>query len=657
MTTKKEDPKLMEKIDRFFRKYGIVLLLSGLFVLLFILSYLSEGTYGGSDDYGHYKFARYAFSHPELYLEHWAKPFFTLLASPFAQFGFLGVKLFNLICGLLAGYFAYRICRMLKYRFSWLVVVMICFAPVYLSMLLSGMTEILFSLVLVFTVFLALRKNFLWSAIVLSFLPFVRNEGIVIFPLFFLYYCIHKKYKVLPFLLTGFIVYSLAGFYHYRDILWVITKMPYTGAKDIYGSGSLFHFVTARKDISGVPLAIFWLIGLVPFFYQLFKQKFSLKEISNLQTTDELLLIIGPFVAYFVAHSVLWWKGWGGSLGLIRVIAGVIPLFAIIGVKGIAWLSSNFSRKQWLSVLLVVVVLYFLVVTPFKVLQIPVQLGPAESLIKKASNWVHESGLDKNRVYYYDPYYWFGQDIDPYDQNKVWEVVPDKQIPSHNIPEHSVIFWDSHYGPNEGKLQLERLMNDSFLTLKKVYRPLQPFSTLGGYNYEICIFQKTGIPNDLNLKWHNYEKADSLNEISMKTVYSCDFEIENELYKSFHRTDSVTFSGKYSCLIAENEEFSPTITLPFRDLKYNSIYRVSVMVKGGINLNWKSVFLVASASNNEKLYLYSTQCPVNEKGKGWRQAEFSFELPKPKTPDDILKVYVWNKDRQRFYMDDLIISH
>jgi hypothetical protein len=286
-----------------------------------------------------------------------------------------------------------------------------------------------------------------------------------------------------------------------------------------------------------------------------------------------------------------------------------------------------------------------------------VSLGPAEKLIKDAGTWVHEKGLDKNRVYYYDPYYWFGLDINPYDQQKLWEVVPNRQVPSHDIPDNSVIFWDSHYGPNEGKLPLEKLMNDTFLSLQKVFRPLQPFITLGGYNYEICIFQKTYKPNDIARKWEQYQKADSLNEISMKTFRLYGFEKEDALFKSSIRSDSISFSGRFSCLVDKNEEFGPTIPIFFKDLKYPNIYRASVMVYGSSSLNWKTILLVASAGHGEKLYFYSTQNPVNDKERGWKQAKLSFELPKPKSGDDILKIYIWNKDRQRFFVDDLMISY
>jgi len=93
------------------------------------------------DSVMHYFYARYAPQDPLLYLHHWAKPFFTLLASPFAQFGFGGIKLFNGIAGLFSAWFAFCISKKLKIKHSWLAIVFVLFAPAYFVKLFSGYTE------------------------------------------------------------------------------------------------------------------------------------------------------------------------------------------------------------------------------------------------------------------------------------------------------------------------------------------------------------------------------------------------------------------------------------------------------------------------------------------------------------------------------------
>ena len=104
------------------------------------------------------------------------------------------------------------------------------------------MTEILFSLVLILSFWLFFKEKYCWAAVVLSFLPFVRSEGIVIFPLFAIALFLNKKYLTVPFLAAGSLFYTLVGYPHFRDWLWVIHQTPYSMGQSIYGSGSLFHF-------------------------------------------------------------------------------------------------------------------------------------------------------------------------------------------------------------------------------------------------------------------------------------------------------------------------------------------------------------------------------------------------------------------------------
>jgi ABC-type cobalt transport system substrate-binding protein len=114
-------------VKKLSEKYYIFILLIFLFIIFSVISYLSTGTYGGADDIVHYRFARYSFSHPQFFLNHWAKPVFTLLSSPFAQFGFFGIKIFNLIIGSLTAFLSYKIVKILNYKNAFLVIIFIFF--------------------------------------------------------------------------------------------------------------------------------------------------------------------------------------------------------------------------------------------------------------------------------------------------------------------------------------------------------------------------------------------------------------------------------------------------------------------------------------------------------------------------------------------------
>ena len=470
-----------------YQKYLVPVLLFCLIAGYTILVFLSEGTIGGADDMTHYRYSRYAYQNPYFFLHHWGKPFFTAISSPFAQFGYNGIRIFNVLTGAAAAYFAYRTAKILKIKYPILVIFLVISSPLYTMLMLSGMTEILFSLVLILSIFLFYKKHYIWSALLLSFLPFVRTEGVVILPLFFIAYAWQKQWKALPFMLFGFVFYSIVGSFHFKDILWVIHEMPYKGnAKDIYGSGELFHYVGASKYIFGWALTVMIVAGLFVWLLDPFlKAKKKRKE-----WLMEMLVIYMPFFLYLAAHSYVWWKGLGNSVGMIRVIAAIVPSAALLGALGwsrlMEWIPLQKIWKQAFTAVLCI----FLVIIPHRVYDIPVPLGGTQILVKEASHWLKESEYFENRIYYYDPFFCHFMNLNPYDEERVRGFVYDSDAPESNIQEGEMVIWDAHFSPNEGRLPLERLMDNPGFRLVHLVRPRNTFKVLGGYEYEIYIFQR-----------------------------------------------------------------------------------------------------------------------------------------------------------------------
>jgi len=77
-------------------------------IILISLAIILDGTGGGGDSVFHYMYSKYAIEHPENFFNHWAKPVYTMLSCPFAQFGFIGIKLFNVLMSLISAYFTYK---------------------------------------------------------------------------------------------------------------------------------------------------------------------------------------------------------------------------------------------------------------------------------------------------------------------------------------------------------------------------------------------------------------------------------------------------------------------------------------------------------------------------------------------------------------------
>ncbi len=452
----------------------------------------SEGIGFGGDSFNHFRFARYSWEHPELLLHLWAKPFFTLISSPFAQLGFGGIEFFNILSFLGSAYFLYRICKALGYAGAWAVIIFLAFIPVYMFHLASGYTEPFFGFVITLSLFLLIRGKVAWAIILASFLPFVRSEGFFFLPIFFLVLVFKKHYKYIPLLLFGLVLYSLIGYPFKGDIFWVFTENPYRFDSSVYGSGPFTHFIDATPKIFGQPLIILSFIGLIFWVFEIIRYFPSYLKTDRFNTA---LVFIGGLWAYFLAHTIFWWQGIFGSLGLTRVMAGIAPCLAfsaIIGIQALWALSLKWVTFKWIPKALTVGFAIWVVILPFEIKDLPIEMGREAKHVKKATLWLKDSEyFPPERLYYMNQIVPFFLEMDPFDHKKVRKLnALNNENPGKNIPKGSVIYWDSHYGPNEGKLKKETLLNSPRLKMIKHIKPEPTFKVLGDNVFEIYFFVK-----------------------------------------------------------------------------------------------------------------------------------------------------------------------
>lgn len=315
-------------------------------LLLFVsFLYLSVGTlvinsFNGTGDSGdsimHYLFAKYAPNHIKLYFDHWAKPVYVLLASPFAQFGFSGIKLFNLIVSNFAIVFTYKIAKELNLKNSWLIFFLIVFSPYSFIITFSGLTEPLFALFLSSGIYFSLKNRHIAACIIVSFMPFVRSEGLIIVGVFGLYYLLHRNLKYLPILFVGHIFYSITGYFVYDEFLWIFKKIPYSNLGSPYGSGTLTHFIEQLLYIVGVPIYILFWLGVIILIYNTIKNSIS---------KNFIVLIFLNCFGFILAHTLFWYFGIFNSMGLKRVMVGIMPLIAIVSLVGYNFIVETLCNK------------------------------------------------------------------------------------------------------------------------------------------------------------------------------------------------------------------------------------------------------------------------------------------------------------------------
>lgn len=630
-------------------KYALALL-SVSAVFFFLISYLSDATYDPGDGIRHYLVSRYSWQHPDLLLYSWGKPFFTILSSPFSQFGLIGMNVFNILCGIGAAYFTFKTAQKLGINNALLAIVFLLFTPCYFPTLNSGLTEPLFSLVLIVSIYFFISEKYIPSAILLSFLPFVRTEGNFIIFLFIIVFVIRRKYFSMLFLGSGSLVYSIVGLFYFNDFFWIINQNPYNGDnKAFYGSGDLLHFVNNYNFILGTVLTVLFCVGLLSFIWIIFRATLN-KKIVEGKLPEEFFLIYGSFLIYFIAHSIMWWKGLANSLGLLRVIAAVAPCSALICLRGLnAIILPVIDKNKIIKFSIVGIIVLLVIRSPFKHEYFPYRYDQEQTVIKQAGDWFVNSEFKDKKVYYLYPLLAHVLNIDSFNPDKVgelWGLYPAiKEWGIGVIPDSTIVIWDAHFGPNECRIPLDTIMNDPNFKLIKKFNPDVPFTTLGGYNFEVYAFMKLKEPQQVKMisnKFYDFESSDGLENIA-----------------SIH--DGYAFSGNKSIWLNNENEYGATVKIRASELP---IHTSRIVFRGKYYSDSKDssqALLVLSIDNikNENINWYGRPLKnfIQTDVLLWKNFECSFVIsPGSLQNDEWISIYVWNKGKQIFYIDDCSLS-
>lgn len=449
-----------------------ILISIGVFVtLVAILFGLDPSSTGDSgDSITHYLFSRYSFSHPELFFNHWAKPLFVLLSSPFAQFGFKGLIVFNILCVTLTGLLTYYVAKDLKLKNPLFAFTFLLFAPFYFQMIFSGLTEYLFGLFLILGVFLYQRKQIIPALIIISFLPLIRTEGLLFIAIFGIFTLIEYNWKSALYVLSGQIFYTILGMVFYKDALWLINEIPYANIGSPYGHGGPFDFVHKLNYVIEKPIYVFFLLGsfvtLVSFL------KFATKEKSI-----QLFLILGSFSFFFIAHSIFWWLGIFNSMGLPRVLIAVIPLVSVLAVAGVESITKRITNT---SIRVSFLSLSFIVIALLPFTSRPEGIVFDSHLFEVADNkmidedvvpFIKETYPDyaNVRVYFSHPYISMALDIDYFDKTTHLEL---QHLKDGNIPPSAIVIWDNNFALIESGITLEYLMTHQQLILIATFKKM-----------------------------------------------------------------------------------------------------------------------------------------------------------------------------------------
>jgi hypothetical protein len=477
------------------RKHEILLALASIAVCATLHGWFlasCTGVIDSGDGVNHFQIAHFSWKHPNLFLDVWGKPLFTLLASPFAQGGIEGVMLMNVLLAACMAAFSWLTARALKLPLPWLAIPLSMLHPELFRNVHSAHTETLFAALLIASIYLLVTKRFAFAALLLGLLPYSRPEAWIVMPLFVLVILLRGKWKFLPLLLAGSIIYALVGMLAGKSPLWFFIGNPYTPENDIYGSGPWYHFIQHHKKTWGKLLTAGTALGLLSIPFWVLMRKWRERVPFLL---EEVLLVAGCLVGIIAAHSAMWAIGSFGSAGYLRVITCTAPCSALLTLRAVAMAEPLVGRLkvrlQWVAGGLVTVAFTFLMWRAAdQSVYYPIRSAPAEQALEEFIPQVQPMVATAPRIIYQHPYIAYLLQMDPFDEQRsvlMWGMDP--EAPAIYEPAGTLILWDSKFGPVEGKMPLERLLNAPHLEMVKHHVPSREVK-YGDVLFEFYAFRK-----------------------------------------------------------------------------------------------------------------------------------------------------------------------
>lgn len=425
-----------------------------LLISLFVI-YDYDGIGKEGDSVLHYLYAKFAIKHPELFFNHWAKPIYVLLACLFAQFGFTGIKLFNVLVMMLTSLYTYKTCVRLQLDNAIISAILLLFSPLVFTLTFSGFTEPLFALMLIVGIYLMLAEHKFTSCMIISFLPFARSEGLFYVAIFAAYLLLKRNIKLIPALLMGHVVYAIAGIAIHQDILWVLNKIPYARLNSNYGSGTLLHFVEQMIYVTGVPVYILFWIGVTVSIYYVIRRR---------KSVEFVLFIFAGFFVFLMSHTAFWYLGIFNSMGLKRVLICVAPFASILALVGYNALINFFEKSKAVKLVMAILLIGYVVVFPFTSNRAAVDwnkdlsLTTEQQLASQVASLIDKDVFTKKKFFYTNPFLSEVLRLDHFDTTKRMELNSENM---KYIQSGDIIVWENWFAVVECGITKDMLDGNS----------------------------------------------------------------------------------------------------------------------------------------------------------------------------------------------------
>jgi hypothetical protein len=403
----------------------------------------------------HYVLAHWAWRHPQLFVDVWSRPLFTLLYAFPALIGYQAARALTIAIGVTTAYQTWRVASEHNLDRAPLVIPFLFLQPSFTLFIADTMTEPLYALVFIIALRLHLKGRTTAGALLASTFILIRPEGLFTIALW-AWWLRPKEFRIqnsefrILLLGSGLFVWWLAAWLMTGDVLFIKnnwpSNWPFSGT--IYGAPGFLSYPARLPEIIG-PLL------LVPFVYGLWR------ILRKAVEQDRILLhAMQAWLSLFLIHTVMRAFGLMGSAGYPRYLLTLAPAAALITLNGWSALAERFAHWSLpLRRALATAVIAF-------------SFG-LNALYVDGAEWMRDAVLvDRmmmqrparpvHRFLWSQPYMCMRFDADPW-QNEFFTTDKARNAElMRALPPGTLVFWDRLSGPKWTDVKIEDFQANGF---------------------------------------------------------------------------------------------------------------------------------------------------------------------------------------------------
>lgn len=471
------------------------------------------------DEITHYLFSRSVWENHEQLFNHWTRPGRNIVHFPVAGLGFTATRLYTFGLALISVWVTYLAGRKLEVRALWAIPVLLLFQSWFPELSYPVLTQTPFMLFWILGVWLGLNKKYWhYAGFCFGYLSLIRHEGILITGLWGLWVTFQKGGFLRSLIdlckgeadgndvakalfrdslyglstVSAILIYNLAAYLTVGSIPFQVYFE--TNPTDMYGSGTIYHYVPLL--IGGVGVISLVLAGL------------GICTLKNLWSKWSLVLL--TYTAYFVMHSLIFWRGAFASGGYYHFLMPMAPVFALLGARFIGEVihcqGFPVPRKLFVSISMLLVMAQGLnmphhqvyyqdwdaitrgqAMPQYQALAKPLEKGELSRCAVEASEWAKAHYPEGTTIIASHVAHDFTQDLL---STKEWEA--QKYARLYQMPVGTVFIWDRSYSDIENRTRYESFTESQDWKPVKYWEKRYPDkdSTQEKDKYTVVVFEK-----------------------------------------------------------------------------------------------------------------------------------------------------------------------